>query len=250
MTRLNPALTSLKTLNITYRTPQETLLGTPATLPTSEPIMPQISYTVASNDLPTFNISPYQKKWVAIVVGAGKAVTAAIIYLRMKKNGASVSTSSNSVSANYFYTYECFFYDVNVGDVLELALWSNQADSKWDYKAYQILFSRLILLNKPRLLSPCNFAAFTTQPALTLGNPYSNYYYFLPYHCDQVLPSITSYTSYDFLYPKDTYGMFRLGYGDYLFANVSLFLTSATYRPNYYRNYVPTQIIMRGIKTD
>jgi hypothetical protein len=250
MTRLSPLFTSLKTLNITYQTPQETLLGTPQTLPTSEPTTPQISYTVAQSDLPTFNMSPYQKKWVAIVIGAGKAVTAATIYYRMKKNGASVATGSSSVSANYYYTRECFFYDVDVGDILELALWSNQTDSNWDYKAYQIQVSRLIPLNKPRLLSPCNFAALTTHPALTLGTPSFTYYSLYPYHDDIELPSISAPTSYDFLYAKGTYGMFRIFWGDYSSSDYSTSRTSTTYRPYYYCNYVPTQITMRGVKTD
>jgi hypothetical protein len=250
MTRLNPIFTSLKTLNITYQNPQETLLGTPETLPTAEPATPQISYTVAQSDLPTFNLSPYQKKWVAIVIGAGKAVTAATIYWRMKKNGASVNNGSSSVSANNFYTRQCYFYDVAVGDVLELALWSNKTDSNWDYKAYQIQVSRLILLNKPRLLSPCNFAALTTQPALTLGNPSYSSQTLYPYHCDITLPSISAATSYDWLYAKGTYGMFQLNYGDYTYPNSSMIRTSTTYRPYYYGNYVPTQIIMRGVKTD
>jgi hypothetical protein len=250
MTRLNPAFTSLKTLNITYQTPQETLLDTPVTLPTSEPTTPQIGYTVAEADLPIFNLSPYQKKYVAIVIGAGKAVTAATIYWRMKKNGASVNTGSSSVSANNYYTVNAFFYDVAVGDVLELALWSSVSDSNWDYKAYQIQVSRVILLNKPRLLSPCNFAALTIHPALTLGTPSFTNYSVYPYHCDTNLLSITAATSYDFLYPKDTYGMFRIYFGDYTSSNSSTVRTSTTYRPYCYRNYVPTQIIMRGVKTD
>jgi hypothetical protein len=237
-------------LNITYQTPQETLLGTPETLPTSEPATPQISYTVAQSDLPTFNMSPYQKKWVAVLIGAGKAVTAATIYYRMKKNGASVKTGSSSVSAGYFYTWQCFFYDVAVGDVLELALWSTVSDSNWDYKAYQIQVSRLILLNKPRLLLPCNFAALTLHPVLTLGNPGSSSSGLYIYHLDQYFTAITSATSFDVFYPKDTYGMFRTYYGDYAYSNSSVLRTSTTYRPYYYNNYVPTQIIMRGVKTD
>jgi hypothetical protein len=249
MTRLNPAFTSLKTLNITYQTPQETLLGTPETLPTSEPATPQIRYTVAESDLPTFNMPPYQKKWVAIVIGAGKAVTAATIYYRMKKNGASIASGSSSVSANYFYTRQCCFYDVAVGDVLELALWSDQVDSYWDYKAYQIQVSRVILFDKPRLLSPCKFAALTTHPALTLGSPGYAIGNLYPCFHDDLLTAISSPTSYDFFYPKDTYGMFRLTYGDYSYPNGSINKTSTTYRPYYSRNYVPTQIIMRGVKT-
>lgn len=242
-------LTARKVLNITYRAAQETLLDTPETLPTTEPATPQISYTVAEADLPSFNPPTYQKKLIAIIIGAGKVVTAATIYYRMKKNGASVASASSSVSANYYYTRQCHFYDVKVGDVLELALWSNQTDSNWDYKAYQIQTSRLILLNKPRLLMPCNFAALGTHPVLTLGNPSYTSSALYPYHVDKVLPTISAATSYESLYPKDTYGVFRLSYGDYTSSNTSIVRTSTTYRPYYYRNWVPTQIIMRGVKS-
>ena len=251
MTRLTPLLTSLKTLNITYQTPQETLLGTPETLPTAEPATPQIAYTVASADLPTFNLPPYQKMWVAFLFGAGKAVTAATIYWRMKKNGASVRTGSSAVAAATFYTVDSFFNNIAVGDVLELALWSSVADSNWDYKAYQIQVTRLILLNKPRLLLPCNFAGIAAHPNLTLGNPsiYGTAGFFAQ-HVDKPLPSISAATLYRSLYPKDTYRLFRIYYGDYGYGNSSFLKTDATYHPCYYRNYVPTQIIMRGVRID
>jgi hypothetical protein len=248
MARLTPPYTSLKTLNITYQAAQETLLGTPETLPTTEPATPQISYTVAAGDLPTFNLLPYQKKHIAILIGAGKAVTAATISYRMKKNGGSVESGSSSVPANYFYTRACFFYDVAVGDVLELALWSNQTDSNWDYTAFHIQASRLILLNKPRMLAPCNFAAVSGFPILTLGNPATSSLGMKVYHIDkQFATDLSIATVFDFMYPKNTYGLFRLNNGDYNSANSSICLTSATYRPNYYRNYCPTQMIMRGL---
>jgi len=251
MGRITPLLTNRKVLDITYQTPQETLLGTPETLPTAEPATPQIGYTVAQDDLPAFSITPYQKKFIAILIGAGKTVTAATIYYRMKKNGASVTTASGGISANTFYTWNCYFYNVAVGDVLELALWSNQTDSNWDYKAYQIQVSRLILLNKPRLLLPCNFAAVALHPILTLGNPYvyitGSLY---PNHTDHNLPLISDATSYEALYPKDTYGIYHTNYGDEGYANSSVLRTSTTRRPYYYCNYVPTQIIMRGVRID
>jgi hypothetical protein len=253
MTRITPLLTSLKTLNITYQTPQETLLGTPETLPTSEPGTPQISYTVAEGDLPSFSITPYQKKFIATIVGAGKVVTAATIYYRMKKNGVSVNTSSSSVSANNYYTWNCNFYDVAVGDVLELALWSNQTDSNWDYKALHTRVSRLILFNKPRLLLPCNFAALESRPVLTLGTaqPSSSPAVLYPYNLDLVLPSISAAFLYESLYPKNTYGLFRVNYGDYYYFNGSTSArTSPTYRPYYDRGYVPAQLIMRGLRID
>ena len=137
MVRVTPLFTSRKVLNITYKSAQETLLATPQTLPTAEPATPQIGYTVAEADLPTLSMSVYSKKWVAYVIGAGKFVTIGTLYWRMKKNGASVATGSYSVDSNYYYTVSAYFFDVAVGDLLELALWSTRTDSNWDYKAYQ-----------------------------------------------------------------------------------------------------------------
>ena len=251
MTRITPALTSLKTLNITYQTPQETLLGTPETLPTSEPETPQISYTVAEDDLPSLSIIPCSKKWVAFVIGAGKVVTAATISYRMKKNGASVKTGTLSVTANYFYTIQAQFYDVAVGDVLELALWSNQTDSNWDYKAFCVQVTRVIPINNPRLLYPCNFAAPTSNPTLTLGNPYSIGAGTLTgYHLDLFTYSIGLAVNVESLYPKNTYGLFQISRGDSTGSNNVTTNTSATYRPYYMKNNVPSQIIFRGLRID
>ena len=249
MVRLTPALTSRKILNIAYAAPQETLLATPVTLPTAEPAVPQIGYTVAAADLPAFNMGVYRRIFVAMVFGAGKATTAGRVYWRMKKNGVSVATGSGTVAANTFFTVNAYFYNVNVGDLLELALWSNVADTVWDYKAYNVQVTRLILMNKPRLLCPCNFTSVGSGPVLTLGSP--SVYMMGPidvYHVDEILPAITSARNYEIIYPKDVYGMFRISYGDAFNANSGALRTSTTSRPVYYMNYFPLQIVMRGVR--
>lgn len=249
MTRLNPNFTSRKRLDITYPAPQETLLGTPEILPTTEPAAPQIGYTVQGSDLPTFSLSPYKKVWLAYVFGAGKAVTAATVSWRMKKNGVSVNSGNFSVAANTFYTVMAKFLDVNVGDVLELSLWSNQADSNWDYKAFCVVVTRLILMEKLRLLSPCSFAALADKPVLTLGNPsVATYTGFYIYHADTYLGGlVTGATTRAWLYAGDTYGVFRHWHGDYDAPNSVEARTSASYRPYYRRVWCPTQIVMRGV---
>ncbi|MEM2263342.1 MAG: hypothetical protein QW160_03890 [Candidatus Bathyarchaeia archaeon] len=250
MTRLTPLLTSLTVLEITY-SKQETLLGTPETLPTSEPATPQIGYTVQDSDLPLITPTPYSVKYVALLFGAGRCPTAATIYYRMKKNGASVKTGNASVSANNYYTWNCYFYDVKVGDVLELALWSSVSDSNWDYKAFQIQPSRIIPMSKLRLLMPCDFASLADQPVLTLGNPSSTSYSLYVCHDDVPLSTtINAAKRYSCLYAGDLMGLFRLNYGDYNNMNNAVSRTSASYRPYYYRNYVPAQIKFRCVRID
>ncbi len=249
MGRLTPIFTSRKLLNITYQSPSETLLPTPETLPTTEPATPQVGYIVGSGDLPAFGLSVYPKVWVALIFGAGKFVTAGTLSWRMKKNGSSVNTGTASVAANTFYTVNPRFYDIAVGDVLEIALWSNQTDSNYDYKAYQIQASRIIVMGKIRLLCPCNFSGVTPAPVLTQGNPsLSEQWGFYPYHCDTIiLLNISSAKTFESLYAKDTYGILRLYYADYNTPNNAQVLTNATYRPRYNRNFVPTQIVCRGL---
>ncbi|MEM3566295.1 MAG: hypothetical protein QXK47_03805 [Candidatus Bathyarchaeia archaeon] len=249
MTRLTPLLTNLKTLDITY-SKQETLLDTPETLPTSEPATPQIGYTVQNSDLPVLSFPPYKKVWVAFLLGAGKFPTAGTIYWRMKKNGANVASSSTSVSTNYYYTVCCFFNNVAVDDVLELALWSSVNGNNWDYKAFQIQVSRIIPTNKPRLLMPCAFTSLATHPQLTLGNPSSSVTNLYIYHLDKNIGNINTATTYECMYPKDTYGLCQIYYGDNYLPNSATVRTSSTYRPYYYRNYVPAQIRFRGVKID
>jgi len=249
MVRLTPALTSRKILNISYAAPQETLLAVPETLPTAEPSVPQIGYTVETADLPAFNMGVYRKIFVAMVFGAGKATTAGTVYWRMKKNGVSVATGSGAVAANTFFTFNAYFYNVGVDDLLELALWSNRTDTVWDYKAYNVQVSRLILINKPRLLCPCNFTSVGSGPVLTLGSPaVSGVGPIRVYHLDVILPTITSATNYEIIYPKDSFGMFRIYYGDASTSNSGTLLTSSTSRPMHYRNYFPLQIVMRGLR--
>jgi hypothetical protein len=253
MTRLTPLLTSLKTLNIIHQTPLETLLATPQPLPTSEPATPQISYTVAQADLPTFSFPVYRAKFMAYLVAAGYVTTTSSsdVYLRMKKNGVSVISTYAWVPAGNYYTFNCFFLDVAVGDVLEIALWADTTNVDWRYKAYQIQATRVIPFNKPRMLAPCSFSLVEAQPTLTLGYPTApSPSGFNPCHCDGRLPAISSATYYDFLYPKDTLGMFSIYWGDGYLPNNMSYTGSTAYYPYYRKNYVPRQIIMRALRTE
>jgi len=252
MGRITPFYTSKKTLNITYQL-SETLLGTPITLPTTEPSTPQIQYTVTNASLPTLSIGIASCIWIAFMYGAGKAITAATIYWRMKKNGSSVRTGSLSVAANTYYTFSWSFLNVTVGDVLEAALWSNVSDSNYDYKAFQIQISRVFLLSKIDVHIPCNLTGITTSPTLTLGNPAvaSSGSGVLLYHAEIFFAYATITYNISCLKNRATYGAVRLYNGDINFPNnVFAAQTSATYRPYYGNNYVPTQLVYRGVRLD
>jgi hypothetical protein len=245
--RLNPSYTSLKTLTITYRTPQETLLSTPQSLPTTEPSTPQISYTVASTDLPTLSLK-VTKTWTALLYGAGRNTgsTSQTLYWRMKKNGTNVATNSSTITQNYYYTVNAYFYDISVGDVLELSLWASSSNLNWDYKAFQVQVTRINLFNNLLLLKPCNFKAISAQPVLTSGNPVAaSTTNIRVHHLDANLDNISAAKSYTALMPGPLYKTYRLNTGDFT-SNIASVNSHSSNRPYYNQQYVPTTIEARG----
>ena len=255
MTRLTPALTSKKTINVSYATPRETVLDTPETLPTSEPTNPQVIYTVQESDLPTFSIKPYSTIYLARLIAGGQFITAGTCYWRMTKNGANVANSSFSVSANYYFVIEAGFLDVKVGDVLGLKLWSNQSDSNWDRSAIEVHPSRIHPL-KTKLykdvtivcVGSTTFQNFSASTSGTGGytyvyNGHSNLYY------RSYTTSGFTLSGIKFLSILDPYGVIRVALGDATVSN-TVTTTTLSSRPSVYRFPVPSQITFRGVLLD
>lgn len=247
----------LKTYTFSLATPNETLLGTPvASLPTANPGTPQITITIGNSDLPTISPSPISVKYCAILYVGGKNTDAAAqtINYQCYKNGGAVSgaTGSQSVASNNFWTMSHYrFYDVSVGDVLGVSLWSASANMNYDYYALVVYPTRpnigkaaintnvaygalinpsltkgtpnVVFSNNP-LIYPVNTANnFSLNGAMTFGtlswslnSPTVAYYAFQTYHSDNTTSSTTSDTS-------------------------------ATYRPNYRRSTIPSTISFREI---
>lgn len=253
---------SRKTFTITFASPRENLQETPTTLPTSEPETPQVSYTVQSSDMPTLNPRPYSCKYIAVVYAAGKFVTAGTLYWRMKKNGSSVRTGSSSISANNYYTVNAFFFDVDVGDVLEIALWSDQTDSDWDYDAIFVYVTRFqpFNLHSPRKVILAQIRMYNenaTYPTLTQGNP-SKWISYYPFEwCNEKIDdyvglwSITGDVSINFWSPSETRGLWCIKYhGDLSRQNDAIIRTDSTYRPKYWSNYIRMTTICRPLRVE
>lgn len=237
---------SRKVVDFTYQSPDETLEGSPPLLDTSEPGTGQVVFTVASGHLPTFSIEPYSKKWTGLVYGVCKAVTAATISYRMKKNSVSVATGTQAVLANYYFTLNCFFYDVAINDVLEIAFWSNQTDSTYNYKAMQIQVSRYAPFSvSNKIYQPISYI-IAANPVLTLGNPQTigTDNLRLPFVSAAYISSDTNLSA--FIEGTWGYGLFYVSKGD-VTANTVEKATNATYYPRYNQNRVPTQIIYRTL---
>lgn len=262
MTRVTPLLGSLKIYTITFKQPPETLLSTPETLPTSEPATPQVGFTLAAEKFPEFNLKPYSIKYVGVVYAAGKFTTGGTLSWRMKKNGVSVNTGSQAVSANNFYTVNAFFLDVAPGDLLELALWSSVSDSNWDYKAYFICATRFLPFNfsgNSRLVMANVVFSNTSDriPTLTLGNPtrgFDSYPYIF------FMEGGSGYYTYwgvtgtlllRCLVPHSIYGCWRvMRYGDSENANTAVVYTDTVYRPKYWSSRLNITSMFRLLRLD
>lgn len=240
MTKITPLSTSLITLDFDYKK-EETLLESPELLPTSKPSTPQVSYVVTKSSLPLS--SPcYKMVLIAYLIVAGKYVTSGNLNFDMRRNNNPVYGGGFAISANTFYTLNCYFYNVQVNDTLSLYLWSNQTDSNWDYKALQVQVSQLNPLKRTKVLSDVTYT-FGYQPVLTLGNPVYDQKAITLWHEDQSIPVVTSWS---FLCPK-TKGLFSVSGGDVSNRNQIVLKTSYSSRPFYSQNQVPTQIKFRGL---
>ncbi len=258
MTRLSPRVSTLHTLNIAYQDPQETLQGTPTTLPMSEPETPQISYTVASGDLATFTgFTPANNIWIALIFAAGKVVTTATISWRMKRNGINVATGTQIVAANTYYTIIAGFCNglgagssgVFVDDVLTIYLWSSQADSNWDYNAYMIQPSRVqpSTTKFKQSVYLITYIISTGYPALTLGNPFTatSTQQINVYVSSTAFAGLNATKTVNCLNLISPYYLFRTYTGDYAPQDSAVIYTHVSYRPYYRKNFLPSSISWR-----
>lgn len=242
-------LTSLKILKITYKAPYESTF-TAVALPTTEPATPQVRYTVAEADLPTLNMTVESKVIAALMYAAGyNAISSPVtLYWRMLKNGASVAVGSALVDASYSWTLNAYFYNVAVGDVLDIKLWASASGLYHRYKAWQMQLTRVKLLAALPLV-PFTVASLSNQPTLTQLYPYvKDTKWVTSVHESGASLAYSTAKTFNWWKQAD---LFRIGYGDLISnkADVNTFYSeTVVYEPYYNRNVVPTEIRVRGLK--
>lgn len=237
-----PLLGPWQECNITYPSAQETLLSTAEALPTSEPTDAQVSYTVASSDIPTIEGA---MSWVncglLYVAGLNSSGSTLTVNVRLLKNGTSVTTGNKSVATSNYYTFTIPINDIAVDDVLTVKIWTSASGVTWDYKAFCVQPSRIQVARLSQLLVNCAFTT-TAKPVLSLGSlSYSSENYYL-YFMSSPTALNNNFSLYCFKQIA-TYNVGRISYGDNTTSIQSR--TSTTYHPYYYRNFVPTKITYR-----
>lgn len=242
----------LKTFTTTLATPRENLLTTPVAMPSTEPTTAQISITVEVGDLPTISPSPISTKYTALIYAGGKNADAAAqnVSWRVLKNGVSVATGTQSaVPINAFWTHSHpQLFDIAVGDVLEIKLWSPSANVNYDYYAIQV-YPTNINLGTASLNKEVTYSGFIL-PSLTSGTPAANVSgNFLVAPSSLVSASINMNTGivvFGALAWDPIYRSGRVNFGDV--SRGAITTTHATNRPLYNRNYFPTSISFRELR--
>ena len=256
---------SPRTDSLTYPAAQETYDAAGSALPTAEPAVSQIVYTIQESDLPVSTDKAAAMKFTALLYGGGKnnGASSATGYYRILKNGVSVTTGSSPVAANNYYTISCYqLYDVKVGDVVEIRLWASAATMDHRYKAMSVAISRYVpggklhqlLVNFQFLPSPTGYQVTLSQGTspvrLSVGNVYIyvDKSTFSSNHNMAVVFG-DAYRHAAFVCSQDRQ-FFQIQFGDY--SQAVAFLSSATALPYYYSSirltgtisYTPTGIFI------
>lgn len=227
-----------KTINITYATPRETLQGTPTILATSEPGTVTFSYTIQQSDLPAFDGIPLSCSNMAIVFASGRNTTASLatINYRIKKNGVSLTTGSQSVTASQYWTLQLLdpsLIGVSVSDVIDVYLWQTTANAlNWDWNGLAINITRIKLEPSNRVFINKKYTVSSTFPVFSSGINAGLSSPRIPVEGGNAsYPSFSSTTTVKAMVCNSTYNSLRQYIGDeasYVYVN-----NNVTYHPYY-----------------
>jgi hypothetical protein len=150
---------SANTINFSYPSPLETVLGFPESLPTSEPENPQFSYTLSSSQFATITGSYYSVKHTAFMHFGGKNNgSAAYLSYKILKNGAAVQTGGYQSDTNYYCNSNYNLFDVQAGDVIAVKAWAGS--SNFDLRWYGIMLipTSLVISQNPIIIKNISIA--------------------------------------------------------------------------------------------
>jgi len=119
-------ISTKKTFTTTSGPYTNVTLETPATIPLSDTT--KYGKTLVAGDFPTFSFTPESVKYVGrvCVSGLNSSGGNVTINYQMYKNDAAVGVPGNaSVATARYYHADCSFYDVSVGDKLEVSVWGS-----------------------------------------------------------------------------------------------------------------------------
>lgn len=209
-------------VSISYPYPDEVPLETPVALPTSEPAEAQGRFVVSEQHVPSMTPFTLDHGLVALICVAGCNQFNGYrgLYYRALKNGVSVATGSTlSNIAPYQWYTACYMYsDIQVGDVLELAIWGTGVYMVWDYKSLEVYLTRVGPWETP----VCELGIYTrTPPSHRKGTPDTLNDQTGGFHISnndmheaEIVMSQSSWTTRRLVWSGAAYRLFRMENGD------------------------------------
>lgn len=262
LSRLQNFHQSKKVINITHAgIRQESYYpSSPITLPTSEPAIAQISFTLTDTDFPSSpdGVLGQMCKFLFWGVIGGRNLDATTVNINFKilKNGTSVGTGLRGLTTNIYYTLAPYFIDCASGDVITIKLWSvSSTNVQNTYAAFFIQPTRFgsnlkvgqlvtdVLLTKSFVAG--NYApTLGFNPSLAVNsNPYFDIGETIGVNV------ITAGNSVTKVVPTTVYGFARLNNGDVnaighnVSATLMPYVTAVNY-PVTQVSYRPTSIVL------
>lgn len=170
----------LKTMNITMANPREdnVTINPSASyfsnnLPTTQNASIGATYTIQQSDLPL--VDAMSVKYTAFIVVSGKNTNASSqnVITQGFKNGSSVGTTTTlSVPTNQVWAQTYYrFFDVVVGDILNVQIWAGGSNVTFDYMALMVFPSRIFPNRQGSVLNNVTFSNFQGTTSLVAGNP-------------------------------------------------------------------------------
>jgi len=243
--------TPAKVIQITYPQYYEELFSPAIPLPTTEPTDPQITFTVQESDFPSVNVNLESKVYIIGIplVSYNTTSSAIAFYFKIIRNGTAVISSYYSNTAGNYLTIYCFYNVVSPGDVWGIKVWAGASGLNFVYWGRAIWLSRIKYMSK-YVLKRYDFYPIR-YPIATKGNPTTGYNPGYIYHenganIDTRPNPITIYGWKQ----HGTYGLYRCGYGDTMYANSYTYTNDPSRYPYNISLLLPSKIIIYPIVRD
>lgn len=251
---IRPVMSPLKTFSVTQAVYDNVPLDPVVTIPTSDTT--KYGRTIALDDLPTYSFPPESVKYIekSSVYGYNGSGAAVTIYWKMymTPSGGSeelVASGNLSVgSATPYFTVDCNFLDVSVGDYCAVSIWGSSSTGV-TIDGYQGHISPTRLM--PETGSMANVTEIYTYETVSSGSVISTGSRIYKGLCDAglstspqtITPAVTSFES------NTSYGMYRYGKGDYTSADTGVITPNNTksYHPRITNSQILTSVTYRKL---
>jgi hypothetical protein len=239
-----PSVGPKKTLTCTLATAAWVADG--STIPATEST--RWGRTLQASDFPTWSFPPASVKYIEKLLisiyntsGSNKTIS-----YSMYKNGNQVNTGSATVTTSNYLFITANFYNVTVGDLLEIAVWTaTNTNVTVSGSLKHIVPTRLLPTSKLCVEVSYTFGNYTYPSPINM-----TYQTTTEYIGDSITNTLSSATSRTFtglsFISQNSYGLFRYGSGDIVFLdNVR---TNVNTTQNGQLSYYPTTISYREIR--